>query len=379
MKRAKYILAGSLLTLLLFFAFEKSIIRAVAAGSATPPKNVFLLEAVIRLIKNDYIEEKDAVKTMDGSFQGLVNSLDSTSSYLNKESTARYLDQKGAQLSEPGIGLFKEYGGFPQVVGIAENSPAEKSALRVGDLITEIEGLATPSMSLTEVNLYIRDKADTTLNLKVLREADTLDIKVERALLFADPVQLRDQEGTSGVLQVVRLDPPCVSEIKTKLWPNLAKRKKILVVDLRNCQDGSFEEAQQFINLFLKAENFGYLEKKGGTKEPFSAPEEAILAHLPLVIWTNQATMGPAEAVAAVLKNSKRAKIVGLPTAGLAAKHQFILLGDQTSVILTSGIFCLNSGEKVWGRGAEPDVRVDMDEQSFDAFMKKTKSLLSSP
>jgi len=379
MKRAKHILAASLLTVSLFFVFEKSIVRAVAAGSTAPPKNIFLLEAVIRLIKNDYIEEKDAIKTMDGSFQGLVNSLDSTSSYLNKESTARYLEQKGAQLREPGIGLFKEYGAFPQVVGIAENSPAEKSGLQVGDLITEIEGLATPPMSLTEVNLYIRDKEETPLNLKVLREADTIDVKVERALLYADPVKLRDQEGTSGVLKIFRLDPPCVSEIKIKLRPNLEKRKKPLIVDLRNCQDGSFEEAQQFINLFLKAENIGYLEKKGRTREPFSASEEPILAHLPLVIWTNQATMGPAEAVAAVLKNSKRAKIIGLPTPGLAAKHQFILLGDQTSVILTSGIFCLSSGEKLWGRGAEPNVRVEMDEQSFDAFMKKTKSLLSTP
>ena len=379
MKKAKYIVAASLLTLSLFFVFEKNIVRAVAAGSTAPPKNIFLIEAVIRLIKNDYIEEKEAIKTMDGSFQGLVNSLDTTSSYLNKESTARYLEQKGAQLREPGIGLFKEYGAFPQVVGIAENSPAEKSGLQLGDLITEIDGLATPPMSLTEVNLYIRDKEETPLNLKILREADTIDVKVERALLFADPVKLQDQEGTSGVLKIFRLDPPCVSKIKTELRPNLEKRKKPLIVDLRNCQAGSFEEAQQFINLFLKAENIGYLEKRGRTKESFSAPEEPILAHLPLVIWTNQATMGPAEAVAAILKNSKRAKIIGLPTPGLAAKQQFILLGDQTSVILTSGIFCLNSGEKLWGRGVEPDVRVEVDERSFDAFMKKTKSLLSTP
>ncbi len=378
MKRAKYILAASLLTLSLFFVFEKSIVRAVAAGSTPPPKNIYLLEAVIRLIKNDYIEEKDAVKTMDGSFQGLVNSLDNTSSYLDKKSTARYLDQKDAQLREPGIGLFKEYGAFPQIVGIVENSPAEKSGLQVGDLITEIDGLTTPTMSLTEVNLYLRDKEETPLNLKILREADTIDFKVERSLLFGDPIKLSVQEGTSGVLKIARLDPPCLSEIKTELRPDLEKRKKPLIIDLRNCQEGSFEEAQQFINLFLKAENIGYLEKKGGTKEAFSAPDEPILAHLPLVIWTNQATMGPAEAVAAVLKKSKRAKIVGLQTLGLAAKHQFILLGDQTSVILTSGIFCLNSGEQLWGRGAEPDIRVEMNEQSFDAFMKKTKSLLST-
>jgi C-terminal peptidase prc len=374
----KYIFGATLLTFSLFFLFEKSIVRAVSSRSSSPPKNVYLLEAVIRLIRNDYIEEKDPVQTMNGTFQGLVNSLDSASGYLNKESTARYLDQKEAQIKEPGLVLFKGYGFFPQIIGIIESSPAEKSGLELGDYITEINGLSTPAMSLTEVNLYVRDKEETPLNLKILREDKTLDIKVERALLFVEPIKYSDQEGFSGVLKIFKLAPPCVSEIKTKLWPTLKNRKKPLIIDLRNCQEGTFEEAQQFINLFLKAENIGYLEKKEETKEAFSALQEPSLAELPLVVWINQATIGPAEAIAAVLKEFKRAKIIGLPTPGLAAKHEFFLLEDGTSVLLTSGIFCLNSGDKLWGRGAEPDIRMEMKEQSFDAFLKKTQSLLST-
>jgi carboxyl-terminal processing protease len=379
MKRARYIFAASLLTLSLFFLFEKSIVRAVSSRSTSPPKNIDLLEVVIRLIRNDYIEDKDPVPTMNGSFQGLVNALDSTSSYLDKESTARYLDQKEAQIREPGIILYKGYGAFPQIIGIIENSPAQKSGLQIGDYIAEINGTSTPTMSLTEVNLYVRDKEDIPLDLKILRGDKTLEIKVERALLFAEPTRYSDQEGTSGILKIAQLTPPSVSEIKMKLLPILKKSKKPLIVDLRNCQEGTFEEAQQFINLFLKAENIGYFEKKSGTKEILSAPQEPPLGHLPLVIWINQATLGPAEVVAAVLKESKRAKVVGLPTPGLAARHEFFLLEDGTSILLTSGIFCLNSGDKLWGQGAEPDIKVELKEQSFDAFIKRTRSLLSAP
>lgn len=357
---------------------EKSIIRGLSSGSSQPPKNIYLLEAVIRLIRNDYIEAKDPVQIMDGSFQGLVNSLDSASGYLNKESTARYLEQKEAQVKEPGFVLFKGYGSFPQIIGLIENSPAEKNGLQLGDYITEINGLSTPTMSLTEANLYVRDKEETPLNLKILREDKTLEVKVERALLFAEPIRYSAQEGTSGILKIVRLAPPCVSEIKTKLWPTLKNRQKPLIIDLRNCQEGTFEEAQQFINLFLKADKIGCLEKKGGTKETLSALQEPSLSQLPLVIWVNQATIGPAEAAAAVLREFKRAKIVGLTTPGLAAKREFFPLQDGTSIILTAGIFCLNSGEKLWGRGAEPDFRLEMNDQSSDAFLKKTQSLLST-
>jgi carboxyl-terminal processing protease len=379
MKRARYIFAAGVLALSLFFLFEKNIVRAISSGSSTPPKNIYLLEAVIRLIRNDYIEEKAPVETMKGSFQGLVNSLDIGSCYLDKESTARYIEQKDAPTREPGVVIYKGYGAFPQIIGVIENSPAEKSGLHIGDLITAIDGMSTPIMSLTEVNLYVRNKEEIPVNLKVLRDDKTLEIKVERALLFAGPTSYSDHAGTSGILKVARLSPPCVSEIKTNLWPTLNKRKKPLIIDLRNCQEGTFEEARQFINLFLKSENIGYFEKKGGSKEILSAPQEPDLAQLPLVIWINQATLGPAEVVAAVLREFKRAKVVGLPTPGLAAKREFFMLGDATSVFLTSGIFCLGSGEKLWGQGAEPDIKLEMQEQGFNVFLNKTKSLLSTP
>jgi carboxyl-terminal processing protease len=379
MKRAKYIFIAGVVTVSLFFVLEKSIGRAVSSRTAVPPRNVSLLERVISLIREDYLEEKDPVQTMNGSFQGLVNSLDSTSSYLNKESTARYLSQKDVPIEEPGLVLRKSYGSFAQVVGIIENSPAEKSGFQVGDYVTEVNGVSTPLMSLNEVNLYLRDTAASPLALKVLRRDETLQIEVERTILFPEPVEYSAQEGTAGILKIIRLSPPVVSKIKVEFGPGLRRQKKPLIIDLRNCQEGTFEEAQELLNLFLKADSTGYIQKKGESKQILPALQEAFLGQIPLVAWTNQATMGPAEAVAAVLQDFKRARIVGLPTAGLAADHQFFLLQDGTSVILTSGIFCLNSGDKLWGRGAEPDVKLEVEGANFDAFLKRTKSLLSSP
>jgi carboxyl-terminal processing protease len=89
--------------------------------------------------------------------------------------------------------------------------------------------------------------------------------------------------------------------------------------------------------------------------------------------------MGPAEAAAGVLKEFGRAKVVGLATPGLAARQALFPLDDGSSVILTSGVFCLNSGVELWGRGVEPDVEVDLEDQSFQSFLKKTLALLSVP
>jgi len=377
MKRTRAILLTVIFSLSLVFVLEMTYLRGVSARSAAP-KNLYLLEAVIRLIRNDYLEEKNPLQTVDGSFRGLVNSLDGLSSYLDAENTARYLEQKGAPVKGPGIVVFKRYGAFPQVAGVIENSPAEKQGFLLGDLLTEIGGKATAAMSLEEVKLLLRDKEVRPVSLKVLRDDKTIDITVERALLNPEPVTFSSQGGSSGILRIARMTAPCVSDIKTKALPALRTGKKPLIVDLRNCAEGDFEEARQFMSLFLKTDSLGYFEKKGAAKETLASPDEPPLANLPLIIWINQGTAGPAEAVAAVFREFGRAKVVGLATPGLAARYEHFPLEDGSSVLLTSGVFCLNSGVPLWGRGVEPDVLVEPEDQSFQSFFKKTQPLLSS-
>jgi carboxyl-terminal processing protease len=376
MKKTRFIVLTVLAGISLLFLLEMTYLRGISSQSGTP-KNTYLLEAVIRLIRNDYLEEKDPLRIADGSFKGLVNSLDSLSSYLDAKSTSRYLDSQAGPLQEPGVVVFKRYGAFPQITGIVENSPAEKQGLEFGDLITEIDGLATPALSLMEVNLLLTDREVKPVDLKVLRGEKTIEFKLERALLHPDSISFEAHKGTSGILRISRISSPCVSQIKTRVLPELGKGKGPLIVDLRNCPEGSFEEAQEFINLFLKAQNIGYIERRGKEKEILASPGDPPLAQLPLVVWINQGTLGPAEAAAAVLKEFKRAKVVGLETPGLAAEYKFFPLEDGTSVLLTSGIFCLNSGVKLWGQGVEPDIPVGADDQGFLSFLKKTQPLLS--
>jgi C-terminal peptidase prc len=288
------------------------------------------------------------------------------------------LSQKDTAPRETGAVLFKRYGAFPQVIGLAASSPAEKQGLELGDLITEVGGRATPAMSLPEVNLYLRGAEEAPVELKILRDEKTIDLKLERTVLFPEPLFFENQSGTAGILQVARMTSPLVATLKTKVLPALQKAKRPLVLDLRNCQDGTFEEARDFLGHFLQAESLGYLENRGETKEVMSSSGEPPLAKLPLVVWINHGTLGPAEAVAAVLREFKRAKVVGLPTLGVAARHEFFPLEDGTSVILTTGIFCLNSGIKLWGQGATPDVELESEGQSFETFLQKTQALISS-
>ncbi len=377
MRKTRVVLLAVLGAACLFFFLEKSVVRQGFAGSTTP-KNLDLLERVISLIRNDYLEEKDPVQTMDGSFRGLVNSLDTGCSYLNAESTARYQGQKDLPLQETGLILNKRFGGFPQVVGLVENSPAAKADIELDDLLTEVNGAGTATMSLAEANLYLADTEAKPVDVKMLRDDKTLEFKLDRTTLFAELFAYKQREGTGGILQVLRLTPAVGLQLKAKVVPAVRKQKKTLILDLRNCSGGDFAGAQQLVNLFMSAESIGYFAGRGDAKDSVAAPAAPVLERTPLVVWVNDATIGPAEAAAAVLKDFKRAKVVGLSTPGLVSREEFVRLDDGTSVLLTSGIFSLRSGAKLWGQGVEPDVKVDAANPGLDEYIKKTQDLLST-
>lgn len=371
--KARIFLLAALAAVSLFFLLEKNFPSRLSPKSS-PQSNFELVESVIELIKSDYIEEPDPDKTMKGAFRGLVNSLDPLSSYLDKESVLKYAQRKNAKLKDIGVILYKGHGFFPQVVGLVEGSPAEKRGIRIGDLISILNGRSTLMMSLLEIQLYLKDKETNPVKLKIIRGFETQEMNVERAPLFEKSFSYTQAKGTSGILSIHQLFPPCVSKIKEKILPQLRQEKKALILDLRNCYEGEIEEAQKLINLFLKEPEIGYFEKKGGEKEILSSPDTAELGDLPLIIWTNQATMGNAELVAGVLKEFKKTKIVGLPTPGLVAKQDFFALKGGSGLLLTSGIFYLKSGTPQWKTGVNPDIDIGSEDQGLSSYLKKSLS-----
>jgi len=375
-KRTKIILLSALAAASLFFLLERNFLPGKSAKSYSSDQLPFL-ETIINLIKNHYVEEPNPSHTMKGAFKGLVDSLDILSSYLDKEEAIIYTLQSQERLKEPGLILYKRYSSFPQVLAVINNSPADKKGIKSGDLIGAIDHNPTLTMSMLEANLKLKNSQAKSVNLKIIRSTETLEVDVERKLLYEKPFSYTLQKGTSGLLKIHNFFPPCVSLFRQQIIPRLRQQKKPLILDLRNCWEGQLEEARQFINIFLQADKIGYIEKKNNIQQDLSCPQQAELAKLPLIIWTNLATLGPSEMVAAVLQNKKRAKILGLATLGLVAQQHYFDLNDGSALILTSGIFHLPSGYKLWTQGLKPDIKLKKEEKGFQAYFNKTLSYLN--
>jgi carboxyl-terminal processing protease len=229
---------------------------------------------------------------------------------------------------------------------------------------------------MREANLYLKDTEEKHVNLKILRAEDSEELAIPRKLLHESPFFLRPQQNTSGILKIHFLHPPFTRQFKEEILPALKNKKDPLIIDLRNCTEGEVEESLKFINFFLQSERVGYFKDKNGEKDYLSCPDSPELKELPLILWTNNATIGPAEAVAGVLKEFQRAKIIGLKSPGLLAKQDFFSLEDGSALLLTSQIFYLPGDKEMWLKGITPDYEFEEKNAPFDLFLKKTLEIL---
>lgn len=368
-KNYKILLLTVIAVILILFIVPNNFLPNVTQKSSKN-KNLYLLQNVAELIRDYYVETPNPTKTMKGAFRGLIGPLDPLSSYLDPQNVIKYKTLNSTTFKEPGIIVLKKFGTYPVVIGIKENSPAEKAGIEVGDALSEMDGQPLLMLSMLETNLYLIDTEGRPAKLKVLRREASEEMTVERKILQDTLFTYTQLQDTCGILKIHKIYPPCTDEVQKEVTSRLKSQTQPLIIDLRNCHEGEIGEALNFINLFLQTDKAGYLQDKQGKKEYLSCLKEPDAQNLPLILWTNAATIGPAEIVAGVLKEFQRAKIIGIKTPGLVAKQEFFTLEDGSGLLLTSKIYCLPDEREMWEKGIDPDEKIPEKDQSTERYLE---------
>jgi len=343
-------------------------------SSKFPPAQDFnLLETAVQHIRNDYVDEADPVRTMEGAYEGIISSLDPMSAYLNAGLMAKASAPRIDRLYDAGLAAYKRPGVFPVVVGVQEGSPAEKAGIKPGDSVTAVDDRSTLVWSHNELRFALKDKDPKPVKLRLIQNGTTLEKTIDRVPPYASPAAWAAEKGTSGIVRFSHLFSGAAAAFKTSILPKLAGAKAPLILDLRGCREGDTGEAGAVINLFLKNPRAGTFEKKGGQKSFLDCPADPVLPDVPLIVWTDPGTMGPAEIVAAVLRDLKRAKVVGTVTAGLTAEQKLIPLKTGDGLLLTVGEFVLASGTRIFGKGVTPDIKIESEKTTRQDYLEKSK------
>jgi carboxyl-terminal processing protease len=320
---------------------------------------------VLSRVRSEYVEEPNIPKVTDGALHGLLESLDSNSSYMTADAYKQYKTHKTEAKGDIGATFSKRFG-YADVVSVLPGSPAEKAGIEATDIFESIEGQSTRDMSLPEIRDLLQGTPGSTLNVSVVRarRAEPQKVVITRDVVTIPPVSDKMMEDGIGYIKVDALTKGKAVEIAGKIKSLEKSGAKKLLLDLRGDADGNESEGVAVANLFLNHGTITYLQGQKYPREAFNADPAKAISSLPLAVLVNRGTAGAAEIVAAAVLENARGDVIGDKTFGDGSVQKTIDLPDGGALILSIAKYYSPSGKAIQDNAVTPNVVVADEEDN---------------
>jgi carboxyl-terminal processing protease len=320
---------------------------------------------VLERLLQDQTGPESGQMVVRAAIDGMLSGLDPLSAYYDPAAYKNYKEKTFGVFGGVGIEIKKEKEKLRVVLPL-EDGPAVRAGVLANDLITHINGESTEDLTLQQSVDKLRGSVNTAVAVTLLREGQPapLGLTIIRETIRVNPVKFSlERDGSVGYIKITAFNSQAHKGVvqAVKSLQRLGDEKiKGYVLDLRNNVGGALNQALAVADGFLdhgliatlKGRN---LEETGRT----TARSGDMLNGKPLVLLINDVTASGAEIVAGALRDNKRAKIVGVRSAGLASVQTVFPMRDKSAVRLTTGRFYTPSGQSIQNRGIQPDIKVD--------------------
>ena len=338
-----------------------------------------LFSDVLEKINNEYVDKVDQSKVIDAAINGMLQSLDPHSAYMNPESFKSMGVETKGEFGGLGIEITME-AGFVKVITPIEDSPADKVGVKAGDYIIKINEKQVKGLNIMEAVKLMRGKIGTPINITVRRLEVDEDLKFT---IIRDIVKVREVSSSIldnvGYLRLRAFNEQSSKQLVKKI-NNFKKTKKDLngyILDLRNNPGGLLSQAIKITDLFLDSGEI--VSTRGREKNDikiYTARKGDILKGTPLIILINRGSASASEIVSGALKDHKRAILLGEKTFGKGSVQSIIPLKDKGAIRLTIAKYYLPSGTSISQIGVDPDITVKEKKENFKINDKENDNQL---
>ena len=308
-------------------------------------------------VVSGYYEDVNKQEMVDAALNAMLNYLgDSYTTYMN-ENQAESLAEK-LEGTYKGIGITIE---GRKIIGITKNSPAQYSGLQIDDEIIKINDVDVTSKNASEIVTLIKNQNLEEVKMVVNRNNEDKEFTIKTADLFVPALSYNLIENTKiGYIYISIFSNTVYDQFNDALKDLEAQGMEKLIIDVRDNTGGYLTQAEQIASLFLQENKVIYsLENKNGTKTITDKTSEA--RDYPIIVVINNDSASASEILAAALKDSYNATLVGTKSYGKGKVQQTVTLSDKTLAKYTSAKWLRPNGKCIDKVGMMPDYEVELD------------------
>ena len=307
--------------------------------------------------------DADLGKAVDAGLDAFVDGLgDRWSYYLNAEYYQATAERRAN--SYVGVGVTVDLVSREEgllVQSVTEGGPADKAGVLAGDVITAVDGQSIAGEAREEGADKIAGEAGTKVTLTLLGEDGTIrDVTCTRATLHNPSASGKMLEGSIGYVRLNNFYSGSADSFRQAVDALVEQGAESLIVDVRSDPGGYVAELEKILDYLLPEGPVFTQKPRWWFRSVYKSDADCI--DLPMVALVNQGTYSAAELLAAQLRESVGAPIVGELTSGKGYSQVTFPLANGGGVGLSTATYCTGSGHSLIGEGIVPDVELSLPE-----------------
>lgn len=330
-------------------------------------------------ITANYYDNIDEKSLVDAAINGMLNYLgDPYTTYLDKTNTNSLTDALAGTYEGIGIEVSKNGNNEIEVKTVFDDTPSSEAGLLVGDVILKINEEDVTTKTTTDAVAIIKSSKSSNIKLQIKRNEEIKDIDVVRKELYLPVVSselLNQNDKNIGYIAVEKFSETVFEQFSKEL--NKLEKNSLdgLIIDLRNNTGGFLVGATKMAELFLEKGKVIYsLQSKLDNEVTKDETDEK--RDYKVYILVNKSSASASEILAAALKYSYGAKLVGTTTYGKGKVQKTSKLSDGTMYKYTSAKWLTPNGDCIDGIGLSPDLNVELSEEYANNMTKENDNQL---
>ncbi|MSP09818.1 MAG: S41 family peptidase [Flavobacteriaceae bacterium] len=310
-------------------------------------KNIEIFTALYKELGTNYVDEIEPGKLMKTGIDAMLKSLDPYTNFFTEYQAEEALIEKQGQYGGVGCRIMLR-NHYPVVNFIEEGYAFNNADVRLGDIITSINGISLKDKSTDQLLSMVRGAPNTSFSIEIDREGKSIQKQITRMAIKTASVSFSGMyQGDIAYVKLEEFGQHAADEIETSLKKMMEKTElKGVILDLRDNGGGLLNEAVQIVGLFV-GENRSIVTLRGqnvtGPKN-WITPNKALLPNTPLVVLVNEHSASASEVVSGSLQDMDRAVIMGQTSFGKGLVQNYASLPYRTQMKLTVAKYYTPSG-----------------------------------
>lgn len=246
------------------------------------------------------------------------------------------------------------------IIEVLDDSPAKEAGVLPNDIIVKVNGEDVTDKTASEIANTIKSSKENDVLISVKRNNEQIDLTVKLSNLFVPAISTDIVKDTTiGYMALSTFSSTVSEQVKKGLEKLEEQNITSLIIDLRGNTGGFLSAAEGVSNTFIEKGKVIY-SLKSRDKEKVVKDTTGTYKNYKIVVLIDENTASAAEILAAALKDSYGATIVGKKSFGKGKVQQTVRLKNGSMAKYTSAKWYRPNGECIDGVGIIPDYEVDL-------------------